>query len=235
MAAKTPDKTEEPPGGAAAGAAAAGLRPGGGALRAGLRALAALSFAVVGLLCVVLVAGARQIADDEMAWSLRRGEWVWLHRGPTRAWDPLLPADVVLVADPLQPGRAVLRRVVATGGQTVAFDEGGVRVNAKRLRVQEMGDQPGVFVRKETIWSKPPARANDYLLMVDNPTTRWTAAGEVKVPEGHLFLLADARDLALDSRWWGPVPATAVIGVVRAHLAEPDLWRPRLRLLRPEE
>ncbi|MBL8614379.1 MAG: signal peptidase I [Deltaproteobacteria bacterium] len=235
MAAKTPDKTVQAEGGAAAGGAAAGPRAGGGALRAGLRALAALVIAVIGALIVILAVGARQIADDEMAWSLRRGEWVWLHRGPTRAWDGLLPADVVLVADPLQSGRTVLRRVVATGGQTVTFDEGGVRVNAKRLRVQEMGDQPGVFVRKETIWSKPPARANDYLLMVDNPTTRWAAAGEVKVPEGHLFLLADARDLALDSRWWGPVPASSVIGVVRAHLAEPDLWRPRLRLLRPEE
>jgi len=229
VAAGPTEQTDPRPGGSAAPA------PRSGPLWTAARVLGWHVLGMAGLLLLLLAAGARRVADDEMAWSLRRGEWVWLHRGPTLAWDPLLPADVVLVADPLQPGRRVLRRVVATGGQSVAFDEGGVRVNAKRLRVQEMGDQPGVFVRKETIWSKPPARANDYLLMVDNPTTRWTAAGEVKVPEGHLFLLADARDLALDSRWWGPVHATSVIGVVRAHLAEPDLWRPRLRLLRPEE
>lgn len=188
----------------------------------------------VGLAAIAVALGGRRIADDEMAWSLRRGEWVWIHRGPTRTLERVLPSDVVLLADPLDPGRQVLRRVVALGGQTVSVDEGGVRVDARRLRVQEMGDQPGVFIRKETIWSKPPARANDALLMVNNPTTRWTSKGEVKVPDGHLFVLADARDVAMDSRWWGPVPESAVIGVVRVHLGEPDLWRPRLRWLQPE-
>lgn len=207
---------------------------GAGTWRAAARGLGVallLGLVLIGLLLGVF---SRRIADDEMSWSLRRGEWALL-LPPALIPGGLLPADVVMLRDPLDPGRTVLRRVVARGGQTVSFDEGGVRVEAKRLRQQEMGDQPGLFIRQETIWSKPPARANDHLLAVRNPVTRWISPGVVTVPEGHLFVLADARDQAVDSRWWGPVPESAVMGVLRVHLAEPDLWRPRLRLVRPEE
>ena len=212
-----------------------GLNSSGG--RGWLRWLTRLGLAglVLAIGLAALVAGlTRRVADDEMSWSLRRGERVLV---VPLALLPgaVLPADVVMLRDPLDPERTVLRRVVARGGQKVSFDEGGARVDAKRLRQQEMGDQPGIFIRKETIWSKPPARANDHLLAVRNPVTRWISPGVVTVPEGHLFLLADARDDAVDSRWWGPVPESAVMGVVRAHLAEPDLWRPRLRFVRPEE
>lgn len=207
----------------------AGGSSGARGLRSWARALAAGLLVFVVAIVVLLSVFVRRLADDEMSWSLRRGEFVLV------VPDRVRPADVVMLRDPLDPARTVLRRVVARGGQKVSFDEGGARVDAKRLRQQEMGDQPGIFVRKETIWSKPPARANDHLLAVRSPVTRWISAGVVTVPEGHLFLLADARDAAVDSRWWGPVPESAVIGVVRAHLAEPDLWRPRLRFVRPEE
>jgi hypothetical protein len=55
----------------------------------------------------------------------------------------------------------------------------------------------------------------------------------VTVPDGHWYLMADDRDVALDSRWWGPIDETEILGVVRLHRAVPDIWREEWQILRP--
>lgn len=149
---------------------------------------------------------------------------------------------MVLVTDPLDPSRRVLRRAIAHGGQKVRVEDGTVRVDGKRIRQQEMGDPPQadegpeLTVLKEVIWSKPPARANRFFPTISDRPTRWSAPGVVEVPEGHWYVLADNRDAALDSRWWGPVPESAIHGVARARYGEADIWRETaFELLLPEE
>ena len=56
-----------------------------------------------------------------------------------------------------------------------------------------------------------------------------------EVPEGHWFLLADNRDGAVDSRWWGPVPESRIQGVVRLRQGPEDPWRSAWQVLLPEE
>ena len=144
-------------------------------------------------------------------------------------------ADVVRVADPLDPSRTVLRRVIGLPGQKIKVDDQGVRINGKRLRQEEMGDLDGKRVLKEVIWSSPPARANAYLPMIADQPGGWKNETPVEVPEGYLYLMADNRDGALDSRWWGPVPLSAVQGVVRLRVGKADTWRPQWELMIPKE
>jgi signal peptidase I len=185
---------------------------------------------LLALFACALLAPPQRVGTDEMAWTLRQGDLVWVL--PLR----VRKADVVVLRDPLDPARRLLRRVVAEAGQKVDFDESGLRVNGKRLRQAEMGEDGPSLVAKETIWSRPPARANDYYVLSSKMTTRWKAAGKVEVPEGSVYLLADSRDSALDSRWWGPVPLTAIEGVVRAAWGPTDPWRGGpFRLMWPEE
>jgi signal peptidase I len=172
----------------------------------------------------------RTVTDSEMAWSLQPGDRVWV------VPDRVRRADIVLVADPLDPERLVLRRAIANGGQKVLVDEQGVRVNGKRIRQQEMGEDGRYRVLKEVIWSKPPARANAYLPQIADQPGLWSMDEPVEVPEGHWFLLADNRDVGIDSRWWGPVPEADIRGVVRARWSDAaDTWRPARELLLPEE
>lgn len=190
----------------------------------------AAAAALPALLGAALLATTRTVVDDEMAWSLHPGDRVLLLPDRPRK------ADVVALPDPLEPTRTVLRRVLALGGDTVRWDDASFRVNEKRLRQEDMGDVDGARkVLRETIWSKPPARANTYLPVIRNTVQLDRSGGKVTVPDGHLFLVADHRDAATDSRLWGPVPAAAIRGVVRARWGQDGPWQPAFALWLPEE
>ncbi len=192
---------------------------------------------VLGVLLVVLLLAVlvpmRTVDSTEMMWTLQPGDRVWI------VPDRVRKADMVLLEDPLEPGRMVIRRAVAAAEDKVRLEDNSVRVNGKRIRQVEMGVSDGFRVQKEVIWSRPPARPNPYFVrLVQEPPTAYELGGKVTVPDGHWFLLADDRDGAVDSRWWGPIAETAIKGVVRAHLAkEPDEWRfgKSFQIVRPEE
>lgn len=184
-----------------------------------IQTVAGVLAGTVVLACLASAMSARKVVGDAMLWSIKAGDIVWI------VPDRVRKADIVLVDDPLDPGKRVLRRVVATAGDKVRIDDSGLRVNGKRIRQTEMGDRPGLRIRKEVIWSKPPARANPYFTQLTVPEVPWSSQGTVEVPEGHWYVLADNRDAAVDSRWWGPLPASAIHGVVRGRYGEVDTWR----------
>ncbi len=201
-----------------------------------LRTVGVSLLVLASLAAVAVAVPMKRVVGDEMSWTLRDGDLVWV------VPDRVRKADVVLVTDPLDPSRRVLRRVIAAPGEKVRIDDGGVRVNGKRIRQLEMGDPPETgdgptsTVLKEVIWSKPPARANKYFPIMSDRKLRFSSDGVVEVPDGHWYVLADNRDAALDSRWWGPVPESAVHGTVRARWGEADIWRETgFEIVLPEE
>ncbi len=102
---------------------------------------------------------------------------------------PVQRGDVVAVTSPLGDGMLV-KRAVAVGGDEVAIEDGVLVVD-------------GVAVCEPAI---DPAHLDGV----------WF--GPVAVPEGQLFLLSDARDGSVDSRAFGPVPASSLVGTVTARL-----------------
>lgn len=108
-----------------------------------------------------------------------------------------------------------LKRVVATGGQTVSMDEGTLRVDgdAKTGDVvsTEEGDnylEPTRKIRKETIGQ------TSYRVRVISGREGF---GPIDVPGDHIFVLGDNRAAAIDGRCYGLIPRNAVVGRV--------LWR----------
>ena len=175
---------------------------------------------LVGLLLVLAVLGVMimlaalrgykvlRVASDEMAPSIQPGDWVLLGPGePTRG-------DVVQLADPLDPQRRVHRRVLAEAGETIGFTGHQPRLDGQVLKHVVMGDTDDEMVLMEN---------SAWLLAVSLEPTR-ARLEPVTVPADQLFLVADHRDLALDSRWWGPVPTSQLAKVV-LRLGPADLWR----------
>lgn len=106
--------------------------------------------------------------------------------------------DILTFAQPDRPRRDLIKRVVATEGDTVA-------IAAKRL-LRNGEPAPDVRARftDEQTWpddetAPPSGRARDHLA----PT---------EIPRDHLFCLGDNRDESQDSRVFGPVPRTTVRG-----------------------
>jgi signal peptidase I len=79
-----------------------------------------------------------------------------------------------------------IKRVVAVGGDTVAIRDGHV------IRNGRVADEPFV---------QPCGGGSDC-----------NFPDAIRIPEGHVFLMGDNRGASEDSRYWGPLPVSRVIG-----------------------
>lgn len=187
-----------------------GRRPGGrdGSIRAG-RVFSALAVVIAVFLAFTL----HRVVDPGMLHTLAPGDWV--------AVLPTAPSagDVVLLSDPLEPSRDIFRRVLATGGSRVEWS-GGVPVvdgMAHRQLVLHTDEDRTLLLEG--------GRA---LLAVDSEDPQPTERAPVRLLPGELWLAADQRDIALDSRHWGPMPREVVRGTVWLRMGPSSPWRSAL-------
>lgn len=94
-------------------------------------------------------------------------------------------------------GTAQLKRIVGLPGEVIEFDEGSLLINGKEHTEPYLAGLPQVL---------------------GLGTGRWSLEG------GEMFLLGDNRAHSDDSRSYGPMPATAVEGVVELRLWPPSRW-----------
>lgn len=104
------------------------------------------------------------------------------------------PGDIVVIKDVLD--RPIIKRVIATGGQTVDIDE-----TAHEIMVD------GVIVPGAN-YNAP----NNSTYLPDKEAAKFP----VTIPEGYIFVLGDNREHSTDSRYEkiGPIPNEKVIGSV---------------------
>ncbi len=158
-----------------------------------------------------------------MPWppSIQSGDWIWIQPG-------LAPqsGDVVLLPDPLDPQQTILRRVLGVGGKNLDIDRNGsIRLSGKRVRQKSMGDTDEFRVIQENIWRTKLKLSIEWRILHSKNTLTHTAIDSFQIPENHLFLMADHRDHAVDSRWWGTVPESNIEGVLRLRIGPSDTWR----------
>jgi len=94
--------------------------------------------------------------------------------------------DIIVFVYPRDPKKDFIKRVIALPGESVQIIDRTVYINGKPIQ-----DPWG-------IWSE-----NDLLR---------TNFGPVIVPQGHYFVLGDNRDNSMDSRYWGFVPKSNMLG-----------------------
>ena len=162
---------------------------GSGILRAIVR-LAVMVAVVLGLSWALrtFVFQAYEIPSGSMEQTIMTGDMVFSEKVSYYARD-VEPGDIVTFYDPEIPGRILIKRVIATGGQTVDLVDGKVVVDGVALDEPYTGGLP----------SEPlaPAPGAD----VSYPYT---------VPEGHLWVMGDNRTNSNDSRYFGAVGCSSV-------------------------
>jgi signal peptidase I len=92
---------------------------------------------------------------------------------------------------PGQSKVSFIKRIVAVGGDRLSIRHGIVSLDGRRV------SEPYVA---------GPCR-NEVSRICDFPE-------EIVIPRGYYFVLGDTRDESDDSRFWGPIPASAIVGRV---------------------
>jgi signal peptidase I len=96
----------------------------------------------------------------------------------------------------------LIKRVVGLPGDLLALHNGQLYVNGVRAS-DSFVDRPDGVV--EPTQPAPSSSADD----ADAP---WSLAQPYRVPAGHYFVMGDNRTDSDDSRYWGTVPKSAIIG-----------------------
>ncbi len=92
------------------------------------------------------------------------------------------------------PVNDLVKRVIGLPGETVSLDHGHVDINGKRL--SEPWLPPGVLTT--------PGPGN----------TAFNLSHPFVVPKGDYYLMGDNRSESCDSRYWGPIPKSLIVGKV---------------------
>lgn len=100
-------------------------------------------------------------------------------------FDPPERGDIIVFDPPTKSDKPYIKRIIGLPGDEITFNEGNVYVN-------------GVRLDEDYIQDKTRCSRRDYC--------------DVIVPEGEVFVLGDHRSNSSDSRVFGPVPISNIIG-----------------------
>lgn len=108
----------------------------------------------------------------------------------TYYFSDIQPGDIITFEDTEVPGRILIKRAIATGGQTIDLVDGFVRVNGKA-------------VNEPYVNNKRTDPLTTTLVDISYPYT---------IPEGQVWVMGDNRTNSKDSRYFGPVEESRVTG-----------------------
>jgi len=135
-----------------------------------------------------------QVQQNSMERTLEPGQYVLVDKLTPR-WDSFSRGDVIVFTPPdtlRQEAVPFIKRVIGEPGDIVEVrDDGFVYVNGVRI------DEPYTFKNAAGI-NEPTEPLSDQ--------TRWV------VPQGELFVMGDHRRKSADSREFGPISVSTVIG-----------------------
>ncbi|HSH84673.1 MAG TPA: signal peptidase I [Guyparkeria sp.] len=122
--------------------------------------------------------------------------------------------DVAVFRYPRQPEIDYIKRIIGLPGDTVRVDDQRLWVNGEEVSLETVGRfqgdlnqlHAGLALGLETL---PGGNGPHYLLM---DTQRRMGTGQWLVPEGHYFAMGDNRNYSNDSRFWGFVPESNLVG-----------------------
>ncbi|MCG3123879.1 MAG: Signal peptidase I [Phycisphaerales bacterium] len=152
----------------------------------------------------------------------------WLAR-----WEDPARGDIITFASPAD-GQRLVKRVVGIPGDRLSMRSNTLFINGERAGRSDVGpgepnlvpNLPPLATELETETLGGCSHAITITPGVQSPST----FSEITVPEGHVFVLGDNRDISGDSRLFGFVPIENIYGKASAVVASVDpqnLYIPR--------
>lgn len=139
--------------------------------------------------------------------------------------------DIVVFRYPVSPSVHYIKRVVGLPGDTVSYVQDELYVNGRRvdrqyenlsLFVDHTGrSHPVQLFREDLLGASHPIFLRQQGAHLDMPA--------VVVPDGHYFVMGDNRNDSQDSRYWGFVPESHIVGKAMFVWLSWDHWNTRIR------
>ncbi|MCK4857150.1 MAG: signal peptidase I [candidate division Zixibacteria bacterium] len=183
---------------------------------------------VLALLIKVMLLEAYRIPSGSMQNTLLVGDFLLADKF---VYGPVIPlvniqlpsvrepqiGDVVVFKCPNDLDKSFIKRIVATGGQSVRIVDKDVFVDDHKLEESEY-----------VVYS-------DSVVIPASVMQPRNNCGPVRVPPGCYFVMGDNRDNSSDSRHWGCVERKLILGkAVMIHWSwQPDPRAPQARITRP--
>lgn len=180
-----------------------------------------LTLLVIAMFALTFILQPFRIPSESMERTLLVGDFLLVNKsiyGPPGHFAWLLPyrrvqrGDIVVFHFPLNPPEHVVKRVIALPGDRIHLVNGVVFLNGQRLAEPYAVNEPS--------WPDH-FRDNFPAGTYTDPSvdTRWweqmhqnISGGDIIVPAGQYFVMGDNRNHSRDSRYWGFVPRSAIVG-----------------------
>mgnify|MGYP001288306637 CR=1 FL=1 len=115
--------------------------------------------------------------------------------------------DIVVFRYPKDPYRLVyVKRMVGLPGDRIVYRDKRLMINGELQPQALLEDTAWRSHRKEFLAGK------EHDIYVDTSSYTLQDDIDIVVPEGHYFMMGDNRDNSADSRSWGPVPESLLVG-----------------------
>jgi len=122
--------------------------------------------------------------------------------------------DVVVFRYPRQPDVDYIKRIIGLPGDTVRVEDQRVWINGEEVPLETAGRYPGdenlKYAGLTTGVEALPDDNGTHRILMD--PDRHLGVGQWTVPEGHYFVMGDNRNHSNDSRYWGFVPESNLVG-----------------------
>jgi signal peptidase I len=184
---------------------------------------------VLGLLLRLTMIDVWKVPQDptlgaSLAPTLADGDTVLLYTAGTPGF-----GDLVRCADPDEPSRWVIGRIVGEGGDTVEVVRNQVVVNGSRYSSKTACPEAEYYVTHPSSGERVLIECNtiemggDWHYMGTIANSQQSDEKEIVAP-GYVYLLSDNREFHDDSREFGPVPKESCKETIFFRLWGPEGW-----------
>ena len=136
------------------------------------------------------VVQAFRLPSGTMEPTIKQGDRILVDKAAYKGSEPSR-GDIIVFLYPEDTSRSFVKRLIASGGETVEIKDGDVYVNDELVQI--------------------PSIKNIYYY---NRGENAQAGKKVTVPEGNFYVLGDNSASSHDSRYWGFVPRNNILGKV---------------------